>query len=583
MPQITIREVDKTQAGSVAAQDNVVYIPGYATMGPINTPTLCTTLDEFYDTFGRVPYEFRTNQNYFKAEEGKIGFSNNSIPSSYSVFAKAGSEEQSFIYAQDVLASGLPVLFERVMSADNINLYTARAELTLYNAEGTSLPGKLLISSKDAGKEAAGIKVEINFKQINGNNLPEYELKINDKETHTISFDIAASSFYKNIESDTITLDLLNSKGELPDGTIPGFVVPEGSAAAGTTDVAVMPDLAQINLIVPVVDGEGITYTPITTVLTIKDENLTKDEFTVQDFYKTLNSVIEDTFGETTTFFSRLEDKGEYQIKFITTGAYPNFEIGSIANNMLAAAATRGDCTALIDHTNNTERELVGTGSVFEAIQTIGDAGTRKHGAMFTPWAYYTSKVNGNVYTFPGSYGYLISLGASLRTNAAWYAVAGTTRGLLSGFKRPCQIITGAIGERFQQETGVSINPILNIKPYGYCIWGNRTLHLNDGLVASSFLNIRMLTNDIKKVVYQTAKRLTFELNDNILWLNFRAAIEPTLDKMVSGNGLSDYKIIKKASKKKATIEAVIRLYAIEAVESWDITIELSDSYVSAE
>ena len=107
--------------------------------------------------------------------------------------------------------------------------------------------------------------------------------------------------------------------------------------------------------------------------------------------------------------------------------------------------------------------------------------------------------------------------------------------------------------------------------------------HNKDGLVASSFLNIRMLSNDVKKVVYQTAKRLTFELNDNILWLNFKSAIEPTLDQMVSGNGLTGYKIIKKATTKKATIEAIIRLYAVEAVENWDITIELADAYVSVQ
>ena len=45
----------------------------------------------------------------------EVGFDSNSIPSSYSVFAKAGSKEQSFIYAVDILSSGLPVLFERVI------------------------------------------------------------------------------------------------------------------------------------------------------------------------------------------------------------------------------------------------------------------------------------------------------------------------------------------------------------------------------------------------------------------------------------------------------------------------------------
>ncbi|WP_300924720.1 hypothetical protein [uncultured Clostridium sp.] len=90
-----------------------------------------------------------------------------------------------------------------------------------------------------------------------------------------------------------------------------------------------------------------------------------------------------------------------------------------------------------------------------------------------------------------------------------------------------------------------------------------------------------MLSNDVKKTVYAAAKKLTFELNSDILWLNFKSAITPLLDQMVSGNGLSNYKITKVATTKKATVACKIRLYAIEAVEDWDITVELADSYTS--
>ena len=89
-----------------------------------------------------------------------------------------------------------------------------------------------------------------------------------------------------------------------------------------------------------------------------------------------------------------------------------------------------------------------------------------------------------------------------------------------------------------------------------------------------------MLTSDVKKVVYTAAKKLTFELNSETLWLNFKAEIEPTLDQMKSGNGLSNYKITKVATTKKATLACVIRLYAIEAVENWDIEFQLTDSTI---
>ena len=191
-----------------------------------------------------------------------------------------------------------------------------------------------------------------------------------------------------------------------------------------------------------------------------------------------------------------------------------------------------------------------------------------------------TISANSNL---PASFAYLLSLSNSIKTNANWYAVAGVTRGLVPNLLSVDQNITGAMAEELQSKDGISINPIVMIKPYGYCIWGNRTLNKNEGLVASSFLNIRALTNDVKKVVYETARKLTFELNSDILWLNFKAEIEPTLDKMVSGNGLTNYKILRKATNKRATIEAVIRLYAVEAIEDWDITIELADNYISVE
>ena len=46
---------------------------------------------------------------------------------------------------------------------------------------------------------------------------------------------------------------------------------------------------------------------------------------------------------------------------------------------------------------------------------------------------------------------------------------------------------------------------------------------------------------------------------------------------MVTGGGLAGYELIKKVSKKKATLNATIRLYAIEAVEDFEIDIELAD------
>ena len=70
---------------------------------------------------------------------------------------------------------------------------------------------------------------------------------------------------------------------------------------------------------------------------------------------------------------------------------------------------------------------------------------------------------------------------------------------------------------------------------------------------------------------------MTFEQNSAILWVKFKSLIKPTLDQMVSGSGLSGYELIKKVTKEKAKLVATVRLFAIEAVEDFDITIELAD------
>ena len=209
---------------------------------------------------------------------------------------------------------------------------------------------------------------------------------------------------------------------------------------------------------------------------------------------------------------------------------------------------------------------------------------TLKYGHIIGPWGTYINSVISTDVKLPGSYAYLRALASSTKSNPNWYAIAGVTRGLVPDLMQLEEIITGAIADKVQEiEKGkCSIIPIMYIRDYGYCIWGNRTLHYQEyeDLVASSFLNIRILADDVKKTVYEAAKALMFETNSLQLWLNFKSKITPLLDKMITGNGLSDYTIRKEKTSKKATLKVVITLYAIEAVENFDITVEISDSVV---
>lgn len=312
----------------------------------------------------------------------------------------------------------------------------------------------------------------------------------------------------------------------------------------------------------------------------------------------------------TPSIFEKLKNRGEYSVKFITSGGYPTYEYdnNSVCKTMLEVQSSkvefldgdedrqrgRGDCVALIDHTNNSQRQLVGSTSVWGQLSNVGggysfaETDHPEYGAMFTPWSYYSvGQVRGfEPQCLPASFGYLSALAKASKFSPDWMAVAGVKRGVpptIMSLNTGNNLLTNTIAEETYQkrQQTSSINAITNIVPYGLTIWGNRTLKNNastQGLTATSFLNIRNMLSDIKKTVYTACKSLMFEQNDDILWLNFRSKITPLLDQMKSGSGIRDYKIIRKENNAKGKLVAVITLYPLYQVESFDVTVELADT-----
>lgn len=566
MPSVNIYERDLTNPYSTDTTSNIVFIPGYANIGPINTPTLCRTLSEFYATFGSKPYTFRTTQSY--PEIGDKKFTDEANPSTNGSFYEIGDYEKSYIMAAELLSKNLPVLFERVIfDTSEIDYATKEiSNVATFKAKEiySGLAGCLITCSIDVNSDYYTLNIKL--ASASDDDI------VKDEKANKLAQQLGISEIDEEFN---FVIDNTKSTPSLP------FY----------TDIH-----SNIVDIIWNISGSQLAAVPKFR-LTI-DNIAKKDDFNVTDIY---NEFLQSNTVENHSLY-KLKDRGEYQIKFLTIGAYPSFEFGengvyNIFNNLIQTAAERGDCIALVDHTfTRNARSLStasGSGSVYTElsdyvktpITIVRKGGDSEdgytYGAMFTPYATYTlTTQNNSQYILPASFGYLIALAASTQSNPNWYAIAGVSRGIPSGLIGLTQNVTNAIADLYQPRDGVSINCITNIKPYGYTIWGNRTLKDNsvDGdLKALSFLNIRMLTSDLKKTLYQACKRYTFENNTDIMWLNFKSQIEPTLAKMLSGNGIASYQIIKLATTKKATIEAVIRLVPIEPVEDWYITIELTD------
>lgn len=313
-----------------------------------------------------------------------------------------------------------------------------------------------------------------------------------------------------------------------------------------------------------------------------------------------------------------LEDRSIYDFRFLTLGGYNTIpegksysDIKDVSTNIVGVAKARKDCIALIDC------ELGSTtyGEVMKDFNTGGEVDTPYAAisktwedtfvAAFAPWCTFNlsefglapissgEEPNAKVVTtidLPGSIVYLFAFAQSIQNYPTWYAAAGSVRGVSPYAYAPKQIYGElAVNTLETRDPGIAtINAICNVNPYGYLMWGNRTLcpvgmtnsgkDTGEDLSASNFLNIRNLIIDIKKTLYQACRSLTFEQNNDTLWTKFTAAITPLLDTMKTSNGISGYKLTKGTPTVKAEMVATLRIVPIEAVEDFTIDIEIGDS-----
>ncbi len=263
----------------------------------------------------------------------------------------------------------------------------------------------------------------------------------------------------------------------------------------------------------------------------------------------------------------------------------------------------RGDCVALVEineakYVNDTpgrpEAKILAAAEKMSYIT----ADNGPYCACTVPSVVYkmTPKAEfGNNMTFPGAFHYLACYKRMIDSNfAEWYAAAGYTRGVSSYTIDHTTVKLGevaiqALEPRYKRaapynyKMPFAVNVIANFRG-SYYLWGNRTCDLLDefagggDLTAQHFLNIRHLCTTIKKQLYVSCRRFTFDPNSDVLWINFKNSITPTLDRMKADQGVRDYKIEKVYTDKKATLRAKVRIVPIEAVEDFVLEISLEDS-----
>ena len=305
------------------------------------------------------------------------------------------------------------------------------------------------------------------------------------------------------------------------------------------------------------------------------------------------------------TFWKPLEDKSLYDFRYIVPGFIKeNDTIKEVYSKIIRLAETRGDCFALIDIPYDQYLDSTKTrAKIISDIKTYANKHSSKYTALIAPVVKYTNlhdtqnfrDASSNDYlrdgsVLPGGFHYLACAAKAFNTYSEWYAVAGYTRGVSDYI---IQSLGYNFGETMADElqprngtlqannetSGVAVNLIIKLRDR-YLLWGNRTANKidADGLRASDFLNIRQLCSTLKKQIYTACKRFTFDQNDQTLWINWKNTIRPTLEKMKADQGIEDYKFIRLTDNARGELKCRVRVIPIEAVESFDITIELQNS-----
>ena len=565
--KIKINEYDTTSpSGSGIDSTDIAFVPGFSTnTNKVTLPTLCTSVKEFENKFGLTP-RILTNRDVADY-------------SSYNFIS--GDPDRSYVYAKELLAQGLPVIYQDITP----KLYTEIRSVTAENVVVDAAFDKVLTNANDT--------VQLKAKNdING----EYDVTLRFTKdadaTNNTTFEycvLGESCEIKSFECKVI-------------GTTPCDVTKLSETQFDIASCASVTNTIQFELKLKI----------STKLSTDESCNIVVKEATgsvLDAFYKvdstTSKYPIQTIFS--TDEDAQIADKSVYSVKYITSGGYPSITGTSniFAQDMLNAAEYRGDAVALIDYQCDNTTRLFSvdstTTNIYRNIHNVCvTLNNTEYGAAMYPWATYTCNTLGsknNVVSMPASFAYLMSLAKMIKTGPNWLAVSGVTRGRVPNINKLVvnnEFVSNMIAEEMQPKYGastqkISVNCITDINPYGLTIWGNRTLKpvSEEGTVALNFLNTRNMISDIKKVLYTTSRSLMFEQDTESLWLRFKKGVSPLLSQLKLGNGISDFKIIRGTTKyngdplTKGEMSAIIKIYPVHAIEYFELSVEISDEDVS--
>lgn len=602
MPRISINEIDNTTYSiNGLTNDNIVYVPGNMPKGEWRNPVLVTSIDQFESEFG----------NY--SPNGKYG--------------------KTYEYVRGLLLAGLPVLFRRIVGTNqdvaneegNVELKIKYAHAPVISTKYEDAP-EITISTaeiSDATESEVKVKITVSTTQDwtgnanvsfknSGNVIGIEKVELNlvantPTDVEIITQNTAIIEVLKPIfdGSQSLSIDDLAIAGEQNRIDTPQFEIEEltGGSWGNNVKVVIEPIADAVYLSV-VYNNKEIERTRIIDNMTALDEEAIKTkelEFLKEHVFDTIK--IKD-LNETETFelplgtyqlidgddisdedvaegvantYNFIVDKYIYDVKFITAGGYTNASMSNpkIAEAEVILANTRKDCFAIVDFPKGTVKTEVTKWFTQDVFDT-------SYAAAFAPWC-YIKLPSGNADWMAPSYLFMYTLGLSVKAgNPVYSAPAGVLKASMPQVIKPEYEIGGDLLDYWQGSNPQSVNPLMKLRNYGYVIYGQRTLYNiqnKDQKMASALqqINVRLSINEVRRILFDAAIKLTFQANNQRTWNEFKSTVTPKLDAMVSNGGITDYLIKMDETTttpediQNNTIRAKVKVSITKAIENFEI------------
>jgi phage tail sheath protein FI len=234
-----------------------------------------------------------------------------------------------------------------------------------------------------------------------------------------------------------------------------------------------------------------------------------------------------------TQALSLLSNKTQYDFKVIALpGISPdNANMGSVVTALSGIINDRQDCMGILDPTVYGSTVTQAKSSVL-AVDNNGLA-------AYWPWVQlYNPEIGRNVWVpastlMVGVYNYTDKVAAE------WYAPAGFRRGgLVTANKAEKKLTSSEIGDLYN----AGVNPIATFPNEGLVVWGQNTLQKK--LSHLRKVGVKRLVINIKRKSEEIARTMVFEQNTAALRNDFKAKLNPYLEKITQQQGLYAYRVI---------------------------------------